>query len=296
VTPREVIIALQGVAGPPAVPTRPETAFSPSTARFEPFPPPTPLARWREPVPGLPEEAWPDMVTLPAGVFTMGAPAGEEGSADGERPQRQVTVPRPFALGRVAVTFAQWDAAVAAGFVPPKGAEKPKDIGWGRYDAEKKLAWPAINVSWDDAQAYCAWLNERLGLRPGTYRLPSEAEWEYACRAGTTTAFSFGDTITKEQLNFNGMGTVPVGALPANAWGLHEMHGNVWEWCEDAFGDYPDHATDARPLTPSDSSLRVLRGGSWVSYPRFCRSASRSRYPPIDRSYYLGFRLARTLF
>ncbi len=259
------------------------------------FPPLTPLARWREPVPGLPEAAWPDMVTLPAGVFTMGAPEDEGGSRDNERPQRAVTVPRPFALGRVAVTFAQWDAAMDAGFVPPAGAKRPDDGRWGRKGR------PVITVSWDDAQAYCAWLNDRLGLRAGTYRLPSEAEWEYACRAGTTTPFSFGDTITKEQVNhYDGRGdrmkgrTVPVGSLPANGWGLHEMHGNVLKWCEDLFGNYPDHATASRPLTPSDSSLRVLRGGSWNNNPSNCRSAYRNRNEPENRNNNVGFRLAST--
>ncbi len=260
------------------------------------FPPLTPLARWREPVPGLPEEAWPDMVTLPAGRFTMGRPEREEGDED-ERPQREVTVERPFAIGRMAVTFAQWDAAVAAGFVAPLFRMGPRAHFLGRGGH------PVVDISWEDAQAYCAWLNGRLGLRAGTYRLPSEAEWEYACRAGTTTPFSFGDTITKNQVNhFDGRGdrsngrTVPVGSLPANGWGLHEMHGNVLEWCEDAYGPYPDHATDSRPLTSSDSSLRVLRGGSWLVNPSYCRSAYRNRFDPEKRIIDVGFRLARTLF
>ncbi len=272
------------------------------SGRDAPWPPRTPFRQWREPLRGLPEAAWPDMVTLPACRFTMGRPEDEEGDAY-ERPQREVTVERPFALGRVAVTFAQWDAAVAAGFVPPEGAEKPEDRGWGRGDR------PVINLSWHDAQAYCAWLNERLGLRAGTYRLPSEAEWEYACRSGTATPFSFGATISPSQVNYDvnytyGRGkkgeyrerTAPVGSLPANDWGLHEMHGNVWEWCEDAFGEYPNHATDSRPLTLPDSSLRVLRGGSWSNDPSYCRSACRVRGEPEDRSISVGFRLARTLF
>lgn len=204
--------------------------------RERPFPPRDPLLRWRESVPGLDESAWPDMVTLPSGVFTMGAPKRERDSEDNKRPQRQVTVPRPFALGRVAVTFAQWDAALHAGFVPPSGPEPPPDEGWGRCDR------PVINVSWNDAQAYSAWLNGRLGLRGGTYRLPSEAAWKYACRAGTMTPFSFGATISPAQVNYDGNDTygegrkgeyrertMPVGSLPANDWGLHEMRGNVGE-------------------------------------------------------------------
>lgn len=189
-----------------------------------------PFAVWRETIPGLPAQACPEMVTIPAGSFLMGAPADEEDSRDDERPQRVVTVPQPFALGRYAVTFAQWDAAIAAGAKLPK----VPDQDWGREDR------PVINVSWKQARMYCAWLNRRLGLK-GAYRLPSEAEWEYACRAGTTTPFSFGETISPQHANYDanftyGAGakgeyrerTVPVGSLPANACGLHEMHGNVW--------------------------------------------------------------------
>ena len=269
-------------------------------------PPLQPLTRWREPIPGLPEEAWPDMITLPAGEFVMGAPEGEEGSRDDERPQRRVTVPR-FALGRTAVSFAMWEAAMAAGFVPTSG-KPPGDEGWGRDDR------PVINVTWDDAQAYCAWLNQRLGLRSGTYRLPSEAEWEYACRAGTTTPFSFGERISTEEANFDGGNTylrlkrgeypgltvfrgrtVPIGSLPANPWGLHEMHGNVWEWVKDAFGPYPGQVTDAGRLVRADETERVLRGGSWLNPPRLLRSAHRIRMAAAGRGFNFGFRIARTL-
>jgi formylglycine-generating enzyme required for sulfatase activity len=256
----------------------------------KPFRPPLePLARWREPIPGLPEEAWPDMITLPAGEFVMGAPEGEEGSEDDERPQRTVTIPHPFALGRTAVTFAMLDAAMAVGFVPPSGMLPLADQGWGRATR------PVINVSWDDAQAYCSWLNERLGLGPGTYRLPSEAEWEYACRAGTVTAFSFGEMISPEQANYRSRLTVQVGSLPANPWGLCEMHGNVWEWVEDAYGSYPAHATDANPLVHDDIFMHVLRGGSCFNTPRLLRSAFRYRSVPGDRFVSRGFRVARTL-
>jgi formylglycine-generating enzyme required for sulfatase activity len=265
-------------------------------------PPLEPLARWREHIPGLPKEAWPDMMTLPAGKFLMGAPEGEEGSKDNERPQRWVTVRRPFALGRTTVTFAMWDAAVAAGFKPPPGAEAPRDERWGRGDQ------PVINVSWDDAQAYCAWLNQSLGLRPGTYRLASEAEWEWACRAGKTEPFSFGETISTDQANYDGTEiygkgkqgvyrgrSVPVGSLPANPWGLHEMHGNVWEWVEDTYGPYPEVQTDSSPRVDGDESKRVLRGGSWDDIPRNLRSADRGRGQPGSRGINVGFRVARTL-
>ncbi len=243
----------------------------------------------------------PEMVVIPSGEFLMGAPESEEGSDDNERPQRRVIVPRRFALGRTAVTFAMWDAAMRAGFVPPSGTLPPSDEGWGR------VGLPVINVSWHDAQAYCSWLNQRLGLRPGTYRLPSEAEWEYSCRAGTVTAFSFGDTISPDQANFDGnytygtgrrgeyrRRTVPVGSLPANPWGLYEMHGNVWEWVEDTHGPYPADATDARPLVRADAPSRVLRGGSWGNGPQNLRSADRGRGQPVDRDNAFGFRVART--
>jgi formylglycine-generating enzyme required for sulfatase activity len=165
-----------------------------------------------------------------------------------------------------------------------------------------------INVNWNDAQAYCAWLNQSLGLRPGTYRLPSEAEFEYACRAGTTTPFSFGETISTKQANYNGRSidgrgkrgvyrrrSVPVGSLPANPWGLHEMHGNVWEWVEDTYGPYPEVQTDSSPRVDGDESNRVLRGGSWFSLPRNLRSANRYGDRPDSRNDIIGFRVARTL-
>ncbi len=287
------------------------TARVDETTRFPPGfglpasqmrPPLEPLTRWREPIPGLPEEAWPDMITLPAGEFVMGAPEGEEGRDGDERPQRRVTVPRPFALGRTAVTFAMWDAAMAAGFVPHAGTEPPADWGWGRDDR------PVIDVSWDDAQAYCRWLNQRLGLAPGTYRLPSEAEWEYACRSGTKTPFSFGETISTKRANFDGRATygkgrkgeyrgctVAVGSLPANPWGLHEMHGNVWEWIEDAFGPYPAQATDASPVVYSGFYPRAVRGGCWSEPAQLLRSASRDKQLPGFQNYDISFRFARTL-
>jgi formylglycine-generating enzyme required for sulfatase activity len=211
-------------------------------------------------------------------------------------------VRRPFALGRTAVTFAMWDAAVAAGFKPPEGAETPDDEGWGRDDR------PVINVNWYDAEAYCAWLNQSLGLRPGTYRLASEAEWEWACRAGKTEPFSFGETISTDQANYDGRSiygkgeqgvyrqrSVPVGSLPANPWGLHEMHGNVWEWVEDTYDPYPEVATDSSPRVDGDESKRVLRGGSYYIFPQGLRSARRKGDPPGLRFSGFGFRVARTL-
>ena len=262
------------------------------------WPPRTALAVWRDSAPGLPAEVFAEMVTLPAGRFIMGAPEAEEDSRPNERPQREVSVPS-FGLGRFAVTFAQWDAARASGAELPEAA----DEGWGRGDL------PVINVSWQDAQAYCAWLNRRLGL-VRLYRLPTEAEWEYACRAGTTTAFSFGPTISPAQANYDGNytygggrkgkyrdRTVAVGSLPGNAWGLHEMHGNVLEWVEDVYRDsYADAPTDGSRAVRGDAAApRVLRGGSCFNLPRSLRSAYRSRGNPDSRNCSVGFRLARTL-
>ncbi len=257
---------------------------------------------WRDAIPGVPESASPEMVTIPAGKFLMGSPASEEGSSDGERPQHEVRIDYAFALGKYAVTFAEWDAAIAAG----AKLENPGDKGWGR---DRR---PVINVNWNDAKAYVAWLNSSLGLegRRDAYRLPSEAEWEYACRAGRrATPFSFGATISTAQANYNGEHTygagkkgekrgktTPVGSFPANPFGLHDMHGNVWEWCEDVWNaNYNGAPTDGSPWLTGDASSRVLRGGSWLNDPQFLRSAYRGRYDPTSRLDYDGFRVARTL-
>jgi formylglycine-generating enzyme required for sulfatase activity len=268
------------------------------------LPPLGPLTRWRQPVHGLAEEAWPDMITMPLGEFTMGSPPIDLDSQEDERPQRRVVVSRAFALGRTAVTFAMWDAAIAAGFVPPSFPRKPNDMGWGR-DAR-----PVINVSWYDAQAYCAWLNDRLKLPMGTWRLPSEAEWEYACRAGTVTPFSFGTLLLPGLANFGGKrthsrnglfdiepsGTVEVGKLPANSWGLHEMHGNVWEWVADDYGPYPSQSTGSLPLlVDGGKGRRVLRGGGWSGSEETIRSACRGGSDSFLGFNDVGFRLARSL-
>ncbi len=169
-----------------------------------------------------------------------------------------------------------------------------------RFKGENR---PVETVSWDDAQRFIERLNE---LVPGGgFRLPTEAEWEYACRAGTTTAFWFGDQITPEQINYNGNfpyaggrkgtyreATVDVKALPCNGWGLYQMHGNVWEWCQDWFGDYPSE-TVVDPTGPAEGGRRVLRGGSWFNRGRYARSANRSLVDPGCRCDFGGFRLAR---
>ncbi len=188
----------------------------------------------------------PAMIALPGGEFWLGSPAGEAGRDNDEGPRRQVRI-APFAIGQTAVTFAQYDA-----FAQATGRAKPEDSGWGRGDR------PVINVSWEDAVAYAAWLSRETGEQ---YRLPSEAEWEYAARAGTETPFWTGPCIHTDQANYdgrfdyNGCGaktgayrrqTVPVGSLPANPWGLHEVHGNVWEWVQDRYQDNYRGAPTAR--------------------------------------------------
>jgi formylglycine-generating enzyme required for sulfatase activity len=233
----------------------------------------------------------PVMVPLPEGSFLMGSPKSEAGRDDDEGPQHRVTIGRPFALGKHEVTFAEWDACVRA-----SGCDgyRPDDAGWGRGKR------PVIKVSWRDAQAYVAWLAKTTGK---AYRLPSEAEWEYAARAGTTTRYSFGDELTEKHANFGGhMGkTTEVGAYPANPWGLHDMHGNVWEWVADVWHDsYQGAPADGSAWTDGEgtnsSRNRVGRGGSWSDYPGILRSASRGRGGPVIGSNDLGFRVARTLY
>ncbi len=261
-----------------------------------------PGAVWRDTIPGMPAGACPEMVTIPPGAFLMGSPNSEERPVayDGrEEPQHDVQIEYRYALSNYPVTFADWDAAIAVG----ARLDRPVDEGWGR---DRR---PVIGVSWEDAKSYIAWLNSRLGLtdKPDAYRLPSEAEWEFACRAGTTTPFSFGDSLSTARANFNGdtcdagenrQKTMPVGTFPANTLGLHDMHGNVWEWCEDTWN--PSYSESGRPddgspwLTGS-VSRRVARGGSWRAGSLELRSACRSNFSPIDRGNDIGFRLARTL-
>ncbi len=211
----------------------------------------------------------PEMVVVPSGSFLMGSPEDEEGRYDNEGPQHRVTIAEPFAIGVYEVTFDEWDACVAAGGC---NGYRPDDDGWGRGRR------PVINVSWDDAQAYVDWLSDRTGEE---YRLPSEAEWEYAARAGTTTRYWPGDEITAEYANFgrNVGRTIEVGSLGRpNAFGLHDVHGNVWEWVEDCWNDsYAGAPANGTAWTSGDCGRRVLRGGSWDDYPRSLRSAYRGR-------------------
>jgi formylglycine-generating enzyme required for sulfatase activity len=234
-------------------------------------------------------EGCPTMIVVPAGKFIMGSPDGE-GDAD-ERPQHEVTIAKAFAVGKTDVTFAEWDACVAAGACP-----KASDNGLGLNDDDR----PVINVSWDEAKQYVTWLSRATGR---DYRLLTEAEWEYAARAGNPGRYSFGDDETQlgEHAWFSknsGAKTHPVGTKKPNAFGLYDMHGNVWQWVEDCYKEgYNDAPTDGSAVTLKDCSTRVLRGGSWVNDPVGLRSASRFRFVSDRRNYFLGcgLRVGRTL-
>ena len=232
--------------------------------------------------------AAPEMVAIRAGRFRMGCVSGRE-CFDDEQPIHEVSV-GSFALSKYEVTFEEYD-----GFTEATGRSRAGDAGWGRGTR------PVVNVSWEDAQAYVAWLTAETGE---PYRLPSEAEWEYAARAGTTTAYSWGNEIGNNRANCNGCGsrwdfeqTAPTGSFGANAWGLHDMHGNVYEWVEDCWHEnYARAPSDGTAWTGGgDCSRRVLRGGSWFIDPRFLRSADRGRDSSGNRNFIIGFRVARTL-
>ena len=229
----------------------------------------------------------PAMVVIPAGSFTMGSPSSEPGHSDDEGPQHQVTIAKPFAMGKYEVTFEDYDRYCRA-----TGKECPGDEGWGRGNR------PVINVSWDDAVAFAAWLSEQTGQR---YRLPSEAEWEYAARAGTTTAYWWGSEASKDRAKYGTLfgGPVPVGTFPANAFGLHDTVGNVLEWVQDCWnGSYAGAPSDGSAWISGNCSRRVYRGGSWFYYPEEMRSASRYGTSPDGRDgghVGRGFRLLQDL-
>jgi formylglycine-generating enzyme required for sulfatase activity len=215
------------------------------------------------------------MINIPAGTFMMGAPALEVGSSDYQRPQHRVRVPS-FCLGKYSVTQAQYEAVMG---------DKPAYFQGGDR--------PVETVSWYDAGEFCQKLSQLTGQQ---YRLPSEAEWEYACRAGTTTAFYFGETISTEVANYRGEETTVVGTFPANSYGLYDMHGNILEWCADRYhGSYTGAPTDGSAWDREGDRLYVLRGGSWYSKMSYCRSAARIYYRPDYRCSYFGFRVVCTL-
>ena len=228
----------------------------------------------------------PEMVEVPAGSFTMGAPPTEEGSEEDERPVRQVTISAPFAVGLYEVTFAEWDACVADGGC---GARPPDDAGWGRGSR------PVIDISWDDARAYVAWLSRKSGKQ---YRLLTEEEWEYVARAGTTTPFHTGATISTDQANYDGRSsyasgqtgpyrerTLAAGSLARNEFGLYDVHGNVAEWVADCYEQEAGGTCEKR----------VVRGGSWANGADSVRSAYRGWCNPTLRNDRNGLRVARSL-
>ena len=230
----------------------------------------------------------PEMVVVPAGSFMMGSP--DSGGWKGERPAHRVTIPAPFAVGKYEVTFAEWDACRADGAC----WDYVNDQGWGRRNR------PVIDVKWVHARAYVRWLSRETGEQ---YRLLSEAEWEYVARAGSQTRYAWGDQIGRNRANCAGCGsrwddksTAPVGSFAPNAFGLHDLHGNVSEWVEDCHhGSYVGAPSDGTAWTRRDCSGHVARGGSWDSSPYGLRSASREGWNPGVDFDDLGFRVARTL-
>ncbi len=245
------------------------------------------------------------MVVIPAGSFIMGSPVSEKGrNIKYEGPPHRVTIPRAFALGKYEVTFAEWDACARGG-----GCNyRPSDRGWGRGNR------PVINVSWDEAKTYLRWLSGKTGKE---YRLPSEAEWEYAARAGTKTARFWGeysgsacgygnvhDLTSRLEIGFtepphdcrDGYAqTAPVGSFRANDFGLYDVLGNVWEWVQDCWHKtYSGAPSNGDAWTTGRCNRRIMRGGSWGNAPWHVRAAHRGkgRTGPLDR---IGFRIARTL-
>ena len=231
------------------------------------------------------------LVAIPAGSFWMGSPRGEEGRSDNEGPQHRVNLDG-FWMGQTPITQAQWRRVMGT---------NPSQFQGLRVDCEQR---PVEQVIWNDAMAFCDKLSQRTGR---FYSLPSEAQWEYACRAGTSSPFHFGGTLISELANFDatqGYGEAPPGGrrgvtsasglFPANGWGLHDLHGNVWEWCLNAWHDFYRRAPDdgrARVSEDSQEARRLLRGGSWNNFPRYCRSAYRNHYQSVNANNFVGFRV-----
>jgi len=263
-------------------------------------------------------EDCPEMVVVPAGEFLMGSPEDEEGRSEDEGPQRTVMIPAPFATGRFEVTVKDYFRCVDAGACRApewREANSEYNVETGTDDQYKTLGdaltapdHPIVGIDWNDATAYAAWLRGETGR---AYRLLTEAEWEYATRARTTSAYWWGATASHEYANYGQdecceglasgvdrwVNTAPVGQFDPNGFGLHDMHGNVWEWVEDCYADTYSAAqpSDGRTYTDcSASSDRVVRGGSWDDTPRYLRSARRLGNTPTGRDDSLGFRVART--
>ena len=248
-----------------------------------------------------------EMFLIPSGTFTMGAPKSEEGSRNNERPQHNVTISE-FLMGRYPVTQGQWRAIASRADLKEKQDLDPDPSYFKKpYQDIDRWQRPVERVNWYEAVEFCQRLSK---LTRRNYRLPREAEWEYACRAGTTTPFHFGETITTDLANYRGTGdrgsygrglkgeyrqeTTPVGYFKvANSFGLSDMHGNVWEWCADDWHDnYENAPTDGSVWLNGNKKRSPLRGGSWVNIPNYCRSAYRDNYDRRDEHLNtIGFRL-----
>jgi formylglycine-generating enzyme required for sulfatase activity len=269
---------------------------------------------FRVEVPDAPDWPRPEMVAIPPGRFVMGSP----GRASCEGPQHEVQIGYVLALGCHPVTVDEFAVFISdsqrdlgnGSFWT--GSKWSKGVGWRDPGFEQGNNHPVTCLLWQEMGAYLTWLNKRLGIldRPDLYRFPSEAEWEFACRAGTETPFGFGEAILPSQANFDGAttgdagqrgehrkGTTPVGSFPPNAMGLYDMHGNVFEWIEDAWhADYQGAPADGSAwIAGGIRRLPVLRGGSWRSDARSLRSAHRICSDAMDRDNSIGFRVARTL-
>ncbi len=251
----------------------------------------------------------PEMVVVPAGTFSMGSPTSEEGRFSTEGPVRRVTIAEPFAVGKYEVTRGEFSRFVeATGHSTGDSCrtleggewEDRRDHGWRNPGYRQDGRHPVACVNWDDAKAYARWLSEETGE---SYRLLSEAEWEYAARAGTATRYSWGDEVGRNRANCQECGsrwddesTAPAGSFAANGFGLHDMHGNVQEWVEDCSNDgYAGAPSDGSAWTQGFCSVRVLRGGSWDFPAWILRSANRLRLGTGERTDFIGFRVARTL-
>jgi formylglycine-generating enzyme required for sulfatase activity len=239
----------------------------------------------------------PEMIVIPSGSFLMGSPDDENSRSLDEGPQYKISIAQPFAVGRFAITFDEWDACAADGGC---NGYRPSDEGWGRGRR------PVINVSWRDVKEYVEWLSRKTGTR---YRLLSEAEREYVTRAGTSTPFWWGPGASTNYANYDGnytygnkskgryeQKTVPVDSFKPNPWEIYQVHGNVWEWVEDCW-HAPSQRTssDGAAWTTDNCTERIRRGGSWRNNPQFLRAAVRGPSPPDARNNNIGFRVARTL-
>jgi formylglycine-generating enzyme required for sulfatase activity len=246
-----------------------------------------------------------DMVLIPPGEFLMGSPEDELERRENEGPQHLVTIARPFFMAQYLITQEQWRSVVAMPQIQRKLKFNPS-----RFDGENL---PIEGTSWQDAEEFCLRLSNYTDRQ---YRLPTEAEWEYACRAGSTTAFHFGETINPELANCNGrytynhgeksqyrQRTTIVGSFLANDFGLYDMHGNLWEWClDDWHNNYQGAPHDGSPWISSNRNIdrtKILRGGSWINFPRLCRSACRRNdhigYLDYNRGFRVVYSSARTL-